>query len=91
MHLEIVSPEQVLFSGEVSEVAVPGANGEFQVLNNHAPVISILQKGDIKLATDAKLPEKSAPLFQDKNGKKVFPIDSGVIELKDNKVVVLVE
>lgn len=48
MYLEIVSPEATLFKGEVSSVAVPGVNGEFQVLNNHAPIVSILSKGTDK-------------------------------------------
>jgi len=47
MILEIVSPEATLFSGEVTSVSVPGINGEFQMLNNHAAVVSILQKGGI--------------------------------------------
>ena len=49
MYLEIVSPEATLFKGEVSSVAVPGVNGEFQVLNNHAPIVSILSKGTVKI------------------------------------------
>ena len=91
MHLEIVSPEQVLFSGEVNEVSAPGMNGEFQMLNNHAPVISVLVKGGIKLASDVKLPAKVESQFEIINGKKVFPINGGVLELKDNKVTILVD
>lgn len=91
MHLEIVSPEQVLFSGEVSEVSVPGVNGEFQILNNHAPIVSVLKKGGIKLAADAQIPSKVENLFETKSGKKVFPIDGGMVELNDNKVIVLVD
>ena len=45
MILEIVSPEATLFKGEVTSVAVPGVNGEFQMLNNHAPIVSILKQG----------------------------------------------
>ena len=40
MYLEIVSPEATLFSGEVTSVAVPGVNGDFEMLNNHAPIVS---------------------------------------------------
>jgi F-type H+-transporting ATPase subunit epsilon len=50
MKLEIVSPEAVLFSGEVTSVSVPGIDGEFQMLNNHAPIVSILTKGDVKFS-----------------------------------------
>jgi F-type H+-transporting ATPase subunit epsilon len=48
MILEIVSPEAKLFKGEVTSVTVPGVDGSFQILNNHAPIVSILEKG-IKL------------------------------------------
>jgi F-type H+-transporting ATPase subunit epsilon len=91
MHLEIVTPEQVLFSGEVNEVSVPGINGEFQMLNNHAPVVSVLKKGGIKLAGNVELSDKVKNLFKDENEKKVFPIDGGVVELNKNKVIVLVD
>jgi F-type H+-transporting ATPase subunit epsilon len=47
MILEVVSPEATLFSGEVNSVAVPGANGAFQVLDNHAPIVSILNPGTV--------------------------------------------
>ena len=49
MILEIVSPEATLFKGEVTSVAVPGVNGEFQMLNNHAPIVSLLTKGNVKI------------------------------------------
>ena len=45
MYLEIVSPEKVLLSAEVNSVTVPGGEGEFQMLNNHAPIVSVLEKG----------------------------------------------
>ena len=48
MQLEIVSPEAQLFSGEVSSVTVPGASGSFQILNNHAPIVSTLVEGALK-------------------------------------------
>ena len=64
MILEIVSPEATLFSGEVTSVSVPGINGEFQMLNNHAAVVSILQKGNVKI---------SAPSFNiDKTNESKF-------------------
>jgi F-type H+-transporting ATPase subunit beta len=49
MFLEIVTPEAILFSSEVDSLSVPGVNGEFQMLNNHAPVVSILQEGTVKI------------------------------------------
>ena len=48
MFLEIVTPEAILFSSEVDSITVPGINGEFQMLNNHAPVVSILKEGTCK-------------------------------------------
>jgi F-type H+-transporting ATPase subunit epsilon len=51
MILEIVSPEAKLFSGEISSISVPGVDGRFQMLNNHAPIVSLLQKGTINITT----------------------------------------
>ena len=47
MHLEILSPENKIFEGEVNSVIFPGSNGKFQILNNHAPLISFLKEGEI--------------------------------------------
>ena len=52
MYLEIISPEFTLFSGEVTSVAVPGVDGEFEMLNNHASIVSTLKKGTIKIYGD---------------------------------------
>jgi F-type H+-transporting ATPase subunit epsilon len=49
MYLEIVSPEATLFKGDVESVSVPGVNGEFEMLNNHAAVVSTLKDGFIKI------------------------------------------
>ncbi len=92
MYLEIVSPEATLFSGEVDSVAVPGINGEFQMLNDHAPVISLLGTGNIKIYGSITLDEEFASRF--KSGEKnatVLPISSGTIEMKNNKVIVLAD
>ncbi|MEP7168879.1 MAG: ATP synthase F1 subunit epsilon [Bacteroidota bacterium] len=77
MHLDIITPDKKLFSGEVTSVLVPGASGQFQVLNNHAPIISTLIKGKVKIKT--------------KEGEQSFDVNSGVIEVLKNNVVVLVE
>ncbi|TXN37995.1 F0F1 ATP synthase subunit epsilon [Flagellimonas hymeniacidonis] len=92
MYLEIVSPEATLFAGEVTSVTVPGINGEFQMLQNHAPVVSLLQKGDVKVQGDITIDED----FQNKfskgpNGETLLSITSGTIEMKDNKVIVLAD
>ncbi len=76
--LEIVTPEAQVFSGAVKSVQVPGSLGSFQVLYNHAPIISTLSKGKIKLLRD--------------DGEEVdFSMKDGVIEVLKNKTIILVE
>lgn len=92
MYLEIVSPEATLFSGEVSSVTVPGVNGEFQMLQNHAPVLSLLQAGDVKIQGDLKIDEDFQHKFTTgNNGETILAISSGTIEMKDNKIIVLAD
>ena len=92
MHLEVVSPEAVLFSSEVDSIAVPGKNGEFQMLENHAPIVSLLQEGEVKVQGDITIEEAFQNKFtQGANGETVLTISSGTIELKDNKVIVLAD
>lgn len=77
MTLELISPNQTLFSGEIYLVKVPGTKGSFEVLNNHVPIISSLEAGKIKIIT--------------KEGKeRFFDINKGFIEVKNNKVSILV-
>lgn len=78
MILEIITPEKQVFSGEVISVQFPGINGGFEILNNHAPIISTLGKGEIRVITT------------DKNTKK-FDINGGVIEMQNNKIIVLAD
>ena len=93
MILEIVSPEASLFKGEITSIAVPGVDGSFQILNNHAPIVSILQKGTIKIvATSFKFNKETTDLFTKVNDQNVsLEISSGTLEMKDNKVIVLVD
>jgi len=92
MYLEIVSPEATLFSGEVSSVTVPGINGEFQMLKDHAPIVSLLQKGKVILDGDITIDEEFEDKFaKNANGKTILEITSGTIEMKDNKVIVLAD
>lgn len=92
MYLEIVSPEATLFAGEVNSVTVPGVNGEFQMLENHAPIVSLLQEGVVKFDGDIKLEEEyEAKFSKDSNGKTTLTINSGTVEMKDNKVIVLAD
>ncbi len=92
MYLEIVSPEATLFSGDVESVAVPGINGEFEMLKNHAPIVSLLKEGHVKIYGDIQLDEEVEDKFTkgEKRGTWLA-INSGTIELKDNKIVVLAD
>lgn len=93
MTLEIVSPEAKLFSGEITSVSLPGVDGHFQMLNNHAPIVSILQKGIVKItAPSFNFSKESDHLFTKVNDQNfTLAINSGTIEMKDNKVIVLAD
>jgi F-type H+-transporting ATPase subunit epsilon len=91
MYLEIVSPEATLFSGEVDSVTVPGVNGEFEMLTNHAPIVSILKDGNVKVAGNVQL-EKAVENKFTKSDKGVWlAINSGTIEMKANKLIILAD
>ena len=68
MYLEIVSPEATLFKGDVDSVSVPGVNGEFEMLNNHAAVVSTLKDGFVKIRGAVDLNEEKASKFEKKEG-----------------------
>ncbi|MEN1784673.1 MAG: F0F1 ATP synthase subunit epsilon [Bacteroidota bacterium] len=92
MYLEIVSPEATLFSGEVTSVTVPGVNGEFQMLNDHAPIVSLLDSGSVKVQGNLKIEEEFQNKFtQGPNGETLLQITSGTVELRENKAIVLVD
>ncbi|WP_018343536.1 ATP synthase F1 subunit epsilon [Cytophaga aurantiaca] len=77
MYLDILTPDQTVFSGEISSVQVPGTAGRFEVLTNHAPIISTLEKGDVTIRLAKE--------------EKTFKIDGGVVEVLHDKVIVLAE
>ncbi|POS02937.1 F-type H+-transporting ATPase subunit epsilon [Flavobacterium croceum DSM 17960] len=90
MILEIVSPEAKLFSGEITSITLPGVDGSFQILNNHAPIVSILEKGVLKIVTSST--NENLTKFNKVDGQTyTLNINSGTIEMKDNKVIVLVD
>ncbi|OXA81955.1 hypothetical protein B0A56_05400 [Flavobacterium columnare NBRC 100251 = ATCC 23463] len=93
MIVEIVSPEATLFKGEVTSVAVPGINGEFQMLNNHAPIVSLLAKGNVKIVgSNIKIAKEFQDRFSKINEQTFWlPINSGTIEMNDNKIIVLAD
>ena len=77
MRLEVVSPEATLFSGEVNSVVVPGANGAFQVLDNHAPIVSILHSGTVKIGGKISLPEETAHHFKQQGEDTFLELPNG--------------
>jgi F-type H+-transporting ATPase subunit epsilon len=96
MHLEIITPEKKIFSGEATAVQFPGLDGSFQVLNDHAPIISSLSEGDVKvdLPSNYEASNKENDLLSvDSSNSKVIrvKIKGGVVEMQNNKVIVLAE
>ncbi|MFT4546016.1 MAG: F-type H+-transporting ATPase subunit epsilon [Bacteroidia bacterium] len=78
MNLEIVTPDEKIFEGEAKYVQLPGKEGLFGILDNHAPIVSSLTKGRIKVEV--------------LNGDiQYFEIGGGVVEMNNNKVIVLAE
>jgi F-type H+-transporting ATPase subunit epsilon len=78
MLLEIITPEKCIYSGKIKLVQLPGSKGTFEILNNHAPIVSSLEKGKVKVIEES--------------GKElIFEVDGGVVENKDNKIIVLAE
>ena len=77
MFLEIITPDKTVYSGLVSAVKVPGTKGSFEVLNGHAPIISTLVNGKVRV--------------KDKGGVHFFDVKGGVIEVLKDKVILLAE
>ncbi|QJW91716.1 ATP synthase F1 subunit epsilon [Spirosoma taeanense] len=77
MTLDIITPDRKVFSGEASSVTFPGSEGQFQVLNNHAPLVSTLARGPVVVQTPS--------------GQQTFTVDGGVVEVLQNRVLVLAE
>lgn len=91
MHLEIVTPEATLYSGEVESVAVPGVNGEFEMLKDHAPIVSLLKEGHVKVHGNIQLEEEVEDKFTKTDRGVSLAINSGTIEMNDNKIIVLAD
>lgn len=97
MYLEIVTPEAVVFGADVEAVKVPGISGEFQMLNHHAPIVSLLVEGEVKInlsATNQGDLKKLNKDFRRDTGEAnvlYYPIKGGVLEMKDNKAIVLAD
>ncbi len=78
LHLEIITSEKLLFDGEIKLIKLPGVSGSFEIMTNHAPIISTLMEGKIKVKeiTDVV---------------SYFEVKGGLVEVSNNKVKVLVE
>ncbi|CAM4326393.1 ATP synthase F1 subcomplex epsilon subunit [Pedobacter westerhofensis] len=77
MTLEILTPDKKIFEGEVTAVTVPGTMGSFQILRDHAPIISTLEDGPVIIKTKAD--------------EEIIVIKGGVVEVLKNKIIVLAE
>ncbi len=92
MNIKILTPEFVVFDGEVDSVLLPGNNGDFQLLKSHAAIVSSLVNGKIKLYTNSIANENFAKFFTKENEKNSvfsYPINSGVIEFNNDKGIIL--
>lgn len=78
MFLEIITPDKKLFSGEAKSIKLPGADGSFGILDDHAAMIASLKKGTVKVVNE-------------KNATENFNINGGVVEVLKNKVILLAE
>ena len=93
MKLEVITPESSVFSGEAISVSLPGIDGFFQILNNHAPIISTLKEGEMKveLAENAVQGNLSSSVVLEGQKTLKISIKGGVAELINNKLIVLAE
>jgi len=78
MNLDIVTPDKTLFSGEIESIQLPGSEGSFEILKNHAPIVSSLAKGVVRVKSD-----KSEDLF--------FEIEGGLVVCKNNIITLLAD
>ncbi len=78
MYLEIVTPNKSIYAGEIKLIQVPGTKGSFEILKNHAPIISTLEPGRLKV-------------IEENDKKRFFDIEGGVVEVSKNRVVVLAD
>lgn len=77
MHLDIITPEKNVYTGEVEMVNLPGSDGSFGIMKDHAPIVSTLKAGEIKVVENGN--------------EKLFPVNGGVVEVNNNKIIVLAE
>ena len=78
MRIDIITPDKKVYEGEIKSVRVPGQKGSFQVLKDHAPIISTLDPGTVVLV-------------EENGGQQIFEVTGGVIEVKANKIILLAD
>jgi len=78
MKIEIITPDKKVFEGNIKSIRVPGKKGSFQVLKDHAPIISTLENGPVILVDQ-------------EGNEKIYEINGGVIEVKMNKIILLAD
>ena len=97
MILEVITPDEVLYKGNVSQVILPGLDGSFGILNSHAPLISALSKGSVRVDqnvsenNDKKIYNGKLNSDHKDDNQFNFEINGGVVEVIDNKILVLAE
>ena len=97
MFLEIVTPEAILFSARIDSLSVPGENGEFQMLNNHAPIVANLKEGIVKIHVHSKEHlefdqfKGHYEIHIDDDNILTIAIKSGTLEFNENKAIVLAD
>ena len=77
MHLEIITPDKTIFEGEVDSAAFPGSKGSFQVLKNHAALISALDRGKV--------------IYKTNNNENEIMVNGGIVEVLNNSIILLAE
>jgi F-type H+-transporting ATPase subunit epsilon len=78
MKVEIITPDKKIFEGEIKSIRVPGKKGSFQVLKDHAPIVSTLENGSVRM-------------IDQEDNEIVYEISGGVIEVKANKIILLAD
>ncbi|MDN3607008.1 FoF1 ATP synthase subunit delta/epsilon [Kaistella yonginensis] len=93
MNIKILTPEFVIFEGDVKSVLLPGKNGEFHIMKDHAAIVTSLNGGKIKVYTDQIKEEYSQHFTRENEKESVFSfvMKSGVVEFSNNKGIILAE
>ncbi len=91
MYLEIISPDEILFEGEISSITVPGKSGSFQILKNHAPIVSSLKTGTVLVKGEFHEKRMNEKFNFINNNSFEIKVLSGTIEMSNNKITLLSE